>query len=504
MVPQAKADTVANSLRITELMYHPGHSSTLDDPNLLEYVELQNTGSSPINLSLVSFIEGIDFTFGNIDLLPNEYCLIVRDEVAFENNYGNNHFLAGQYVGSLNDGGEKVEFVDAAGNTIQSFSYNDRWYPNTEGQGASLIVNDPTSTRTGHLSKRSDWRPSALVGGSPSTEDAPAEHAPGTVVINELLAHSHDVAADWIELYNTSDQAISIGGWYLSDEPKKLMKYEIAAGTIIGPNSFFILHQEAHFGNANDPGSQSAFALSENGEIIYLHSGSNGVLGTYSEQEEFGASETGVSFGRHLKSTNTYNFVAMSINSPGWENEYPKVGPVVISEVMYHPANLKDAEYIELHNVTDEPITLVNANSTLGWRFYDEGGLDFSFPTDLPVTLAADERLLLVNNMAIAQWEYSIANGVQVFQWDAGKLSNDSERLQLDRPGELDGKGKQKWIRIDRITYSDGSNHQDYLSGTDPWPTKADGEGFSLSRINALDYGNDPANWDASVPSPGN
>jgi len=37
----------------------------------------------------------------------------------------------------------------------------------------------------------------------------------------------------------------------------------------------------------------------------------------------------------------------------------------------------------------------------------------------------------------------------------------------------------------------------------DPWPTQADGQGPSLSRIDPYAYGNDPANWHASAPSPG-
>ena len=34
---------------------------------------------------------------------------------------------------------------------------------------------------------------------------------PGAVVINEMLAHSHAEAADWIELHNTTGTSIDIG-----------------------------------------------------------------------------------------------------------------------------------------------------------------------------------------------------------------------------------------------------------------------------------------------------
>ena len=43
----------------------------------------------------------------------------------------------------------------------------------------------------------------------------------GTVIINEVMSHSHGVAPDWIELYNTSGSTIDISGWYLSDSDRK-------------------------------------------------------------------------------------------------------------------------------------------------------------------------------------------------------------------------------------------------------------------------------------------
>jgi hypothetical protein len=55
------------------------------------------------------------------------------------------------------------------------------------------------------------------------------------------------------------------------------------------------------------------FALSENGEAVYMSSAdANGVLTGYREVEDFGASPTDVSFGQYKLSTGDYNFVAMN------------------------------------------------------------------------------------------------------------------------------------------------------------------------------------------------
>ena len=86
-------------------------------------------------------------------------------------------------------------------------------------------------------------------------------------------------------------------------------------------------------------GNESNTVHAENGDEVYLSSGSDGELTEYRIMEDFGASQTNVSFGRYQKSTGAYNFVPMDHNTPSWENAYPKIGPVVISEIMYHPTD---------------------------------------------------------------------------------------------------------------------------------------------------------------------
>jgi len=84
-----------------------------------------------------------------------------------------------------------------------------------------------------------------------------------------------------------------------------------------------------------------------------------------------------------------------------------------------------------------------------------------------------------------------------------GQLSNSGERLELSMPGELDGPDSRFYIRMDRVSYSDGSHPQDCPNGVDEWPVEADGGGLSLNRRVAEEYGNDIANWQAASASPG-
>ena len=41
------------------------------------------------------------------------------------------------------------------------------------------------------------------------------------------------------------------------------------------------------------------------------------------------------------KSTGAYNFVALTEPTPGQANAAPVVGPIVITEIMYHPASVR-------------------------------------------------------------------------------------------------------------------------------------------------------------------
>ena len=323
------------------------------------------------------------------------------------------------------------------------------------------------------------------------------------IVINELLAHSHDVAPDWIELYNISSVAVDLGGWALSDNEDDLFRYQIPDGTIIEPNGYAVFYEDEHFGNPADPNVASPFKMSENGETVYLYSGGDEAFPDCLVEEAFGPSETGKPFGRHLKSTGTYNFVIMSEPTPGAANAYPLVGPLVINEIMYRPAGDGDAEYVELLNISGGPVTLFDFDAFEPWRFTDDAGIAFSFPTDVPLTVQTGEHILLARDTSQLRRSFVVQENALIFEWDSGKLANSGEKIRLLKPGDVDEAGIRHWIEVDRVNYSDGSHGEDFNDGIDPWPREADGLGFSLNRLSPMRYGNDPNNWQATIPTPG-
>jgi len=346
------------------------------------------------------------------------------------------------------------------------------------------------------------WRASAYVGGSPGWDDSGIIPNPGAIVINEVLAHSHGVAADWIELYNTTNAQVNIGGWYLSDSAADLKKYRIADGKKINAYGYVVFREDANFGQfATDPGRITGFAFSENGDEVYLGSAEAGVLTGYREVEDFGASYTGVSFGRYFKrSTGNYNFVSMDHITPGYANAYPKVGPIVINEIMYNPqSGDQKQEFVELRNIGPAAVTLYDFNEAEPWKFTN--GIDYTFSGYPGVTVPAGGYVLIVPDVAayIAKYGMPPAGVIMLGAYD-GKLSNSGEKLELSMPGDIDEFGMRHYIRADRVDYSDGSHPADSPGGVDLWPTGPDGGGASLSRVTAQLYSNDPNNWAASSP----
>lgn len=320
-----------------------------------------------------------------------------------------------------------------------------------------------------------------------SRDDYPFDLTP-TVVVNEVLANSGD-NPDWLELYNRSSETIDLGGWFLSDSRSNLKKFRIASGTTLAPGAFLTFSEDLHFGEAsNDPGKQESFALSDTGETVYLSSAVGDQLTSYRFEEDFGPSLEGQTIGSYDKAgSDRYNFVPLESPTPGAANSPPQVGPVVISEIMYH----SEVEYLELVNLAAEPVALSGSGPEPGWRI--DRGIDYQFSADLPVTLVPGQRLILTEDLARFQALYHPEASLRVIEWTRGKLDNAGETVQLDRPGPLNALGTRSFVRIDRVKYDDDS----------PWDEEADGTGLSLVRISEKEYGNDFINWQAAPPTPG-
>jgi CotH kinase protein/Fn3 associated/Lamin Tail Domain/Immunoglobulin domain/Chitobiase/beta-hexosaminidase C-terminal domain/Bacterial TSP3 repeat len=469
-------------LVLTEIMYHPPAFGALSGDEV-EFLEFKNTGPGTLNLSTLTFTAGINFTFPNgTRLAPGEFFVLASNPAAFASKYPG-VAVNGVYSGKLDNGGETVRLSTQFGGTVLSVTYNDRapWPLAGDGYGFSIV---PKSGAPFNSDDGASWRASSALGGSPGADDP--EPAVPPVLVNEILTHTDPPEVDWIELFNPNAVDVDLGGWFLSDDGGWPTKYRIASGTMILAGGYLVFSEEDF--NAM-PGAPDSFALDSAGDSVYLASGdANGNLTGYSHGFSFGAAANGVSFGRYLISTGEEQFPAQTATTPGSDNAGPRVGPVVMSEIQYHPDSSHD-EFVELRNITGGEVPLFDtAYPSNTWRL---NGLAFDFPTD--VTLAADGRLLIVGiDPATFREKYGVPPGVIVLGPFAGNLQDSGERLELQQP-DAPGTNGVAYITVDEVRYNDRA----------PWPPGADGGGPSLQRIAVSAYGNDPINWEAALPTPG-
>lgn len=148
----------------------------------------------------------------------------------------------------------------------------------------------------------------------------------------------------------------------------------------------------------------------------------------------------------------------------GWV-EYGHAAPsdsiVVFNEVMYHPADPVDSEWIELYNQMAVDVDMS------GWQL--SGGIDFSFPEG--TILPGGSFLVVAANPA------TIAGSIGPF---TGSLSNGGEKIELLNNSDR---------LMDSLRYDDES----------PWPPAADGSGASLVKTSRLLATGDDSSWRASL-----
>ncbi len=360
----------------------------------------------------------------------------------------------------------------------------------------------------------------------------PETPSPGTanylplesVVINEVLSHTDPPLEDAIELYNPGPLPVDLSGWYLSNSLERWRKYRLPAGTVLPAGGYRVFY-EAQF-NAPALG-EGAFTLnSAHGDEVYLSAtDATGAFTGWRAAARFGAAQNGESWGRVPTSAGV-DFAPLRERTFGMDrpasleqfrqgtgrpNAGPRVGPVVISEILFQPVTtaggvpveVPEEEFIELHNPGPAPVALYDVNyPTNTWQVAD--GIRFSFPPG--VSLPAGGHLVLVsfdprtNTAALAAFRarYKLPETTPVFGPFSGRLANEGERLSLYRPDTPQqpprpDAGFVPQLLVETVNYRSAA----------PWPAGAAGTGLSLQRFDPAAYGNEPRHWRAARPTPG-
>ncbi len=487
----------AGALRINEWMASPKVGS--------DYLELFNAGLLPVSLDGLTIEDSGGFAtrtpFSPLSFIGTNKANAFA--VFYSSSLGANRMPFG-----LGKNGDSITLRREDTTVIDSITFGPQLSGVSEGR-----LPDGTATITS-FPKR-------------STPGGPNAGLLTKVWINELLAHTDPPLEDAIEFYNPGTERVEMGGWFMTDSLDDPTRFKFPTNFVIEPLSYAVLY-EYQFRNQSEPPDYT-FNSAHGGTVFIIEANSEGVPLSYLEMT-FGATANGVSLGRIVTSDGDVDYTAMACRTFG--QDAPKSvqqfrtgtgkanecsgfgtfstawGPVIISEIMYHPLdefgtnNVAD-EYIELRNVTKTPVKLYDqAYPTNGWVI--DGGAYYEFSNkDVIPGLG---YLLLVHFDPIAEPEkltaftnkFHVPKGALIRGPFAGNLGNGDDIVALYRPDPPQGPqhpdfGFVPYILTDRVHYEQKV----------PWPINANGTGLSFQRINTPSYADEPSSWRDDVPTPG-
>jgi hypothetical protein len=126
---------------INEILYHAP-----DDLDDLQFVELHNAGSQPVDLGGWAFTKGIKLTFPAGTRIEGQGFLVVcRDAARFKEFY--DVPVAGVFQSKLSRKGERIELSDASGKRVDAVKFADQapWPTGADGDSGSLERICPTA-----------------------------------------------------------------------------------------------------------------------------------------------------------------------------------------------------------------------------------------------------------------------------------------------------------------------------------------------------------------------
>jgi hypothetical protein len=444
---------------ITEIHYDPVDGTGTRQPNL-EFVEIYNDGSEPYDLSGYRFLRGFTYIFPYpTSLGAQSYLAVCRNVAAVTSHYGISNAVGG-FSQSLDNAGETIELSNPQGAVVSTVSYNDRgrWPAGANGTGHSLSIRYPYSDP----SDPDSWTLSAQIGGTPGAQNFGGSAPPTVpVLINEGYCRDGGSGTRFVELYNTSEADIDLGGYYLTDDFLSLKKHALTAGTTI-PRRGVLAFTEAQTGLdfAFVPLTRERISVA-----LTNPAGTRVVDAVTFEPTLDGKSEARIPDGDR-------RFQPAAEPTQGATNTSPVITDVIFNEVMYNSLSGSELEeYIELHNRGESTVDLAN------WRV---NGVDLTFPPGTSIEGGA--YLVIARDPVTIQNIYGLSGDIVHSTPWMGSLRDGGERLELiDASGNI----------ADAVSYKDGGD----------WAIWPDGKGSSLELIDPASDNSVSGSWDASDDS---
>ncbi len=194
------------------------------------------------------------------------------------------------------------------------------------------------------------------------------------IAINELMASNattqadpHGEYDDWVELFNNTNQLISLEGYHLSDDSNQPDKWTFPAGAQIEAQGYLVIWLDKDDGQQ---GLHANFKLSAGGEALYLYAPDGNLI----DGVEFGPQSTDLSYARCPNGSGAFGILSPTFwadNNTACLTPTTEIQPEENSWSFY-PNPVKDILYWQSSAPLSQPLEaqLYQLNGQLLKRYY--------------------------------------------------------------------------------------------------------------------------------------
>ncbi len=268
------------TLMLNEIMAAPRSGIRDEDGELSDWVELYNSGDTPINLKGLALSDDdkkpVKWVFPENAVIPaHGYYLVFcsgKDKVEQSTLYPHTNF-------SISAEHETIVLSTVAGVLVDRVTIDNLGKDMSYGR-------DPSSLAWQVYTLATPGAANNQTGANRADEYLRSSNATG-VFISEVMSSADQVTAiagekagDWVEIYNSSTQSWDMSGWGLSDNIGWPRKWTFPQGTVIYPGEYKVILLD----KSENPGSNGArlhasFSLKRTGgEIMTLSDAAGRVL----------------------------------------------------------------------------------------------------------------------------------------------------------------------------------------------------------------------------------
>ena len=410
--PEAPIESYSEkAVRINEVMADPKGLTALPET---EYIELYNTSDSSIDLSSWELHYGNNsVALTGIEIPAHEWIVLYRSEREIEAGNGQACPLD-KFPSALANTGKELSLYDGSGKQIDQYTYPKAkpacsWEYNEEGWHLSTDPRGGTPGEANSGAKENEEEPEEEPD-EPEEETNPEpeipealQPQPGDIIFNELLPESFVDGSEYIELYNRSEQELSLKDVCISTRktdgslntrypleayPQTLQAgdYLLLTKSIEGVENFYSLPASLNWLECKLP------VLSNTGSTVVL----------YREDGEIIIDEVSYSPKWHAPTVKNKKGVALERKDPDKDSQNADNWTSAASSAGFGTPGLENSQYLSEETETDseeidDPIYQPTGTFQIPYRLNQSGYMARGWIFDLSgrkVALVADNTLL--------------------------------------------------------------------------------------------------------------